>query len=183
MYHTSFFSEATLIEIGVYKKDLRTEAHNYQPVSLTSVPCKLLEHNIMFRHIMTHLDAHVLVDHRHGFRSNPSCGTQLINAIEHLVLNYYRNQTDLLILDFSKAFNTVVHKCLLLKLEYYVICGHHLSWMQSWLLNSTQQVVLEGEHSKRSNVKSGVTQGTVLGPLCFLLYIYLMTWAITSHPI
>lgn len=56
--------------IAVYKKGLRTEAHNYRPVSLTSVPCKLLQH-IMLRHIMTHPDAHnVLVDHQHGFRSN-----------------------------------------------------------------------------------------------------------------
>ena len=104
--------------IAVYKKGSRTEAHNYRPVSLTSVPCKLLEH-IMFRHIMTHLDAHVLVDHQHGFTSNRSCETHLVNTIEHLARSInYRNQTDLLILDFSKAFDTVVHKRLLLKLKY-----------------------------------------------------------------
>ena len=82
--------------IAVYKKCSRMEVHNYWPVSLTSVSCKLLEH-IMFRHIMTHLDAHnVLVDHQHGFRSNHSCGTQLINTIEHLAHSInYRNQTDL----------------------------------------------------------------------------------------
>ena len=61
------------------------------------------------------------------------------------------------------------------------IHGHHLNWVQSWLLNRTQQVVLEGEHSEKSNVKSGVPQGTVLKPLCFLLYINNM--GITSHPI
>ena len=90
------------------------------------VPCKLLE-LIMFRHIMTHLDAHnVLVDHQHSFRSNHSCETQLINIIEHLACSInYRNQTDLLILDFSKAFDTVDHKRLLLKIKYYGIRGHH----------------------------------------------------------
>ena len=76
-----------------------------------------------------------------------------------------------MILDFSKAFDTVAHKGLLQKLEYYGIRGHHLNWMQSWLLNRTQQVVLKGEHSEKSNIESGAPQGTVLGPLCFLLYI------------
>ena len=121
--------------IAVYKKGSRTEAHNYRPVSLASVPCKLPEH-IMFRHIMTHLDAlNVLVDHQHGFRSNRSCEAQFINTTEHLTRSInHRNQTDLLMLDFSKAFfDTVAHKLLLLKLEYYGIRGHHLNWMQSWL--------------------------------------------------
>ena len=73
----------------------------------------------MFRHIMTHLDAHnVLVDHQHGFRSDRSCETQLINTIEHLARSINnRNQTNLLILHFSKAFNTVTHKRLLLKVS------------------------------------------------------------------
>ena len=113
---------------AVYKKHSRMEVQNYRPVSLISVPCKLLEH-IMFQHIMTCLDAHnVLVDHQHGFRSNRSCETQLINTTEHLTCSINnRNQTDLLILDFSKALDTVVHKRLHLKLQYYGIRGHHLN--------------------------------------------------------
>ena len=124
----------------------------------------------------------MLVDHQHGFRSNCLCETQLINTIEHLARSInYGHQPNLLILDFSKAFDTVTHKCLLLKLEYYGIRGHHLNWMQSWLLNRTQKVVLKGEHSEKSNVKSGVPHWTVLGPLCFLLYINDMSNNISSN--
>ena len=78
---------------------------------------------------MTHLDTHdVFVDHQHGFRSNRLCETRLVNTIEHLARSInHRNQPDLLILDFLKAFDTVAHKRLLLKIEYYGICGHHLN--------------------------------------------------------
>lgn len=93
----------------VYKKGSRTEAQNYRPISLTSVPCKLLEH-IMLRHIMIHLDAHnMLIDHQHGFRSNRSFETQLINTIEDLACSInYRNQTDLLITGFLEGIR---HSC------------------------------------------------------------------------
>ena len=82
-----------------------------------------------------------------------------------------RNQTDLLILDFSKAFDKVAHKRLLLKLEYYGIRGLVLAWIKAWLIRRTQQVALEGEFSEKSCVRSGVPQGTVLGPLRFLLFV------------
>ena len=77
----------------------------------------------------------------------------------------------MLILDFSKAFDTVAHKRQLLKLNYYGIRGTNLTWIQSWLTNRTQQVLLEGKNSRKTLVRSGVPQGTVLGRLCFLLFI------------
>ena len=157
---------------AIYKKGPRTEAANYRPISLTSIPCKLLEH-IIFHHIMSHLDNYnILVDYQHGFRKGRSCETQLINAIEDLACSLNnRNQTDMLILDFSKAFDTVAHNRLLLKLNYYGIRGTNLTWIQFWLTNRTQQVLLEGKNSRKTVVRSGVPQGTVLGPLCFLLFI------------
>ena len=157
---------------AIYNKGPRTEAANYRPISLTSIPCKNLEH-IIFHQIMSHLDNHnILVDYQHWFRKGRSCETQLISAIEDLARSLNnKNQTDMLILDFSKAFDTVAHKRLLLKLNYYGIRGTNLTWIQSWLTNRTQQVLLEGKNSRKTLVRSGVPQGTVLGRLCFLLFI------------
>ena len=87
---------------------------------------------------MAHLDEHnILVDYQHGFRRNRSCETQLINTLQHLARPVnYGYQTDLLILDFSKAFDSVAHRRLLLKLDYYGIRSQTLDWLQAWLLNT-----------------------------------------------
>ena len=100
------------------KKGSKKEACDYRPVSLTSVPCKIME-NIIFHHIMGHLDAHhLLVNYQHGFCQGHSCESQLITIVEHLARNLdHGKRTDVLLLDFSKAFNTIPHKCLLKKLD------------------------------------------------------------------
>ena len=105
---------------AIYKKGLITQAVNYRPVSLTSVCCKMMEH-ITFHHIMSHLDEHnILVDFQHGFRQNRSCVTQLVNTIESVARSVdQREQVDMLVLDFSKAFDTVSHQRLLRTLRYY----------------------------------------------------------------
>ena len=84
-------------------------------------------------------------------------------------------------LDVSKAFDKVAHKRLLLKLEYYGIHGLVLAWIMAWLIGRTQQVVLEGEHSEKSCVRSRVPQKTVLGPWCFLLFVNDIGNDITSN--
>ena len=76
-----------------------------------------------------------------------------------------------MILDFSKAVDKVAHKRLLLKLEYYGIRGLVLAWIKAWLIGRTQQVAFEGEFSEKSCVRSGVPRGTLMGPLCFLLFV------------
>ena len=157
---------------AIFKKGDRHLASNYRPVSLTSVSCKVLEH-IIFRSIMDHVDVHkILKFFQHGFRANHSCETQLIDTIDDLARGLHnKQQLDLLILDFSKAFDKVAHKRLISKLQFYGIRNNTVLWLENWLIGRTQKVVVDGECSGGAAVKSGVPQGTVLGPLLFLLYI------------
>ena len=83
----------------------------------------------------------------------------------------HKEEVDIIILDFSKAFDTVPHRRLLQKLEVYGIHGSLLKWIESFLVSRTQNVLIEGHRSHEDSVDSGVPQGTVLGPLLFLCYI------------
>ena len=156
----------------VYKKGDAHKAENYRPVSLTSVTCKLLEH-IICKYILTHLEKYnILTSLNHGFRSGYSCETQLIVTLNNLLQSYDQNkQTDVVILDFSKAFDTVPHDKLMYKLEKYGIKGDLHKWLTSFLTKIEMRVVTEGEQSNKAVVESGVPQGTVLGLLLFLCHI------------
>ena len=156
----------------IYKKNNRHDPANYRPISLTCVTCKLLEH-IICKHILNHLEQYnILTNLQHGFRSGHSCETQLLITTHDLLTNYDKKiQTDMAILDFSKAFDTVPHTRLLSKLEHYGINGTINNWIKSFLTNRTQSVVVEGNQSPHVDVLSGVPQGTVLGPLLFLCHI------------
>ena len=118
----------------IYKAGDKTDPKNYRPISLTSIICKTMEH-IICSHLMHHLDSHnILLDTQFGFRSHHSCESQLLLTIDDLARGINnRQQIDIGILDFSKAFDKVPHLRLLHKLEHYGVVGNTLTWLTAFL--------------------------------------------------
>ena len=127
----------------IFKKGDKTCPANYRPISLTCILCKLLEH-IVTSNVVGHLDQHnILYDLQHGFCAKRSCETQLTMLIEEIQQNLSEGkQTDVILLDFSKAFDKVSHGKLIHKLHGYGIRGETLSWIKAFLNGRSQTVVL-----------------------------------------
>ena len=113
-----------------------------------------------------------LYENQYGFRPKRSCEHALLNAQNILLESLSKRQVSLLLLiDFSKAFDMVEHKILLEKLKHYGIRGPALKWLESYLNNRKQYVYLNGSESSTTTIDYGVPQGSILGPLLFLIYI------------
>ena len=145
---------------AIFKKGKCSDPANYRPVSLTCISCKIM----VYSQIMKHLDRNnILVHYQHGFRQGHSCESQLICTIDDLIRSMKAKvQIDLLILDFSKAFDTVPHEHLLQKLRYYGLPNQLRTWVRTWLTHRCQRVIVDGECSEFVHVRSGTGSSDVL---------------------
>ena len=158
---------------GIFKKKgSRHLPENYRPISLTSILCKTMEKFIRDSVVDHLLENGLLSKKQFGFIRGRSTLTQLLFYLDECLKKTANgNVVDTIYLDFSKAFDTVPHRRLLGKLESYGIHGEILSWIKSFLQDRTQQVIVNGSASSTASVISGIPQGTVLGPVLFVIYI------------
>lgn len=157
------------IVVPIHKSGARSNPGNYRPISLTSIVCKMAEH-IIASTLMSFLEVHNLLSpFQHGFRKARSTESQLIYVL-HLI-HAAKHPVDVVAFDFKKAFDAVPHRRLLAKLSSLGASTQIISWCGAFLSGRSQRTRVGASLSDSTAVLSGVPQGSVLGPLLFLLFV------------
>ena len=158
--------------IPVFKKDDPSLLTNYRPISLLPSISKILE-KIIYKRLYFFLNVNnLLIPNQFGFRKGYSTDYAIIQLLDKITESFANKEHIIgVFMDLSKAFDTIDHDILIYKLKRYGIQGIALSWIRDYLTNRKQYVLFQSSESPKSNVLCGVPQGSILGPLSFLIYI------------
>ena len=158
--------------IPIYKEGSKTEVSNYRPISLLSAFSKIYE-KLMHSRVLEFLDSNnALFENQYGFRPGRSCEHALLNAKNTILHSLNKREIAMLLcIDYSKAFDVLEHSILLRKLNHYGIRGIVLEWFKSYLSDRKQFVTINNIDSTARDISYGVPQGSILGPLLFVIYI------------
>ena len=157
--------------VPLHKKDERTDPKNFRPVALLPIFSKNLEQAI-FQQFIEYLESNrILHSSHHGFRSAHSTCAALLQMYDTWVAAQAEGEISAdIMLDMSAAFDVVDHPILLNKMRFYGFSECSLNWLTSYLSNRSQSVLIDGHLSEPLPVKAGVPQGSILGPLLYLLF-------------